>query len=1119
MGKRRQRPPRQVVATMPQASLHLTGSHQEDRILFPSSRVDSHSSSQSTLAHKNTRDCDEDDEPEVSLSSEVDSHAQPRLNSKKRKPSAGSRSVSSKKMKFDKGVDVDGRFQCSASWQLSAEIWQYTLTFLTPKMLCRLLSVNKYFNSLLTRKPKYAHQVGLSRVPGAPPLLKPEVIWQLSRQRFWPTMPKPLINHTELQMWQLASQTKCQLYTTKNSPRPSADTSSHAKCEENESQIIWSFSLRSCGPCLLKKATKEIDLLLSSSIPACLIPALPFTFISEDMRVVSSAMLRAGHTVKLPVTKVFLSNQIEAIQKEFVKFKSMGGVKAAQWLKGLEKRGKRRRADALRWERFEMDGGLGEVQRLVTPSYQAAAELASPFDDLALDLPIHQLNQRQETHCHQPDTPKQKSQVSGPSKQQLDEAWDEAQGPLRARISACADHFIYESWRNGGGINKENSPQFAAEVLLHVIEQFYADIDKDDAVARATGRQPVSDDPKGPYTRKLTLDNIKWLFDVKVRPFTDPHRKELFYCHGCEADTKMYGIEAVIQHYAAKHTRSLSFGNVVVHWRAEWPEVPPFHPDPRQCKKQRAVPPRKKLKEAAVKTLQTTHVQPVHLIEAESYYEQPAQVQSIHIIEAKSYYEQSASQYQYDRALAQLPHGQQPSDVTPSYEPIYASRPQVSESPTCPPWNETAYQEPPESLYAAMNPIEYVAPPQYTHAGNGYLGYQEPPGFMHTTVDHDNYPEPPGYIQAAGNHLDYQGPPEYIHGTSGYIDGRELPELMHASRNHIHYGDCSVSQPQLYHNFQTSSTDIAPQEDIASQIKPRRSPASPPFEISLENDMAPMVAELWYSINPVKDLPGPLRIFVVIYHMLTRFRERWQKAPSLPMFLRGLRSNKRMRPLGKVKDLRCKVCGAASAAKQGNRSYTLLQLFNHFRGVHNKQTHDVDGQVLDWYMEMIHLPDLSILSNLVVLNDKHNWRFDLIYSAFSGPEFGNLRHALSRIPMSTPLHHDQGNPNQSKASSGARPSLTRKQRRQQRIKSRALQDDKDEEFLKIREGVLSKYMSNTTKTSCISSKSEDVEAADKAAQKATESRQVRIKVETDEDDGFDLLAGLESQLDQQAKPS
>jgi hypothetical protein len=73
---------------------------------------------------------------------------------------------------------------------------------------------------------------------------------------------------------------------------------------------------------------------------------------------------------------------------------------------------------------------------------------------------------------------------------------------------------------------------------------------------------------------------MKWVFDTKVKPNTEPYRKELFLCNACEYPSKYYGFEGVIQHYAAKHTSALSVGSVVVHWKSEWPEYPPFHPDP-----------------------------------------------------------------------------------------------------------------------------------------------------------------------------------------------------------------------------------------------------------------------------------------------------------------------------------------------------------------------------------------------------------------------------------------------------------------------------------------------------------------------------------------------------------
>jgi hypothetical protein len=42
-----------------------------------------------------------------------------------------------------------------------------------------------------------------------------------------------------------------------------------------------------------------------------------------------------------------------------------------------------------------------------------------------------------------------------------------------------ADQTIRDDWGNGSKVNRESSPQFAVEVLLHVRRRFYADIEND----------------------------------------------------------------------------------------------------------------------------------------------------------------------------------------------------------------------------------------------------------------------------------------------------------------------------------------------------------------------------------------------------------------------------------------------------------------------------------------------------------------------------------------------------------------------------------------------------------------------------------------------------------------
>ncbi|KAF7560958.1 hypothetical protein G7046_g3153 [Stylonectria norvegica] len=224
------------------------------------------------------------------------------------------------------------------------------------------------------------------------------------------------------------------------------------------------------------------------------------------------------------------------------------------------------------------------------PSFQAALQIIAPLDDSAWELlKPRLLARREDAEIREKENvasaralqerigeSQKAATTSKAPKEVADKDWDEVQGPLRARISGYADEIIGEAWDDGEKVTKKTISRFAVDVLLYVRNRFYAEATKDAAAAVAAGMKPIVDPPEGPWTQKLTLENMKWLFDLKIKPHTEKHSKELFLCSACEGNFKNYGFEGVIQHYAAKHTVSLSLGSVVVHWRAEWPEHPPF---------------------------------------------------------------------------------------------------------------------------------------------------------------------------------------------------------------------------------------------------------------------------------------------------------------------------------------------------------------------------------------------------------------------------------------------------------------------------------------------------------------------------------------------------------------
>ncbi|WEW58543.1 hypothetical protein PRK78_004011 [Emydomyces testavorans] len=246
----------------------------------------------------------------------------------------------------------------------------------------------------------------------------------------------------------------------------------------------------------------------------------------------------------------------------------------------------------------ELDTPLSASVLSHMDSFQAAIQIPHPFTDRDWEiLKPRLLSQREVAERREQERIKQDKILQAKSeerrqqeaqlkeaKELLDKEWDEVQKPIRERMALYADEIIREGWRDGEGVTKDKCPKFAADVLMYVRERFYSDLAKEDALARSVGKPLEEDRPGAPPKRKLILENMKWIFDQKIKPLTDPLQKELFLCNGCENNSKYYGFEGVVQHYAAKHTSVLSLGSVVVHWRAEWPEEPPFHPNPNAAR-------------------------------------------------------------------------------------------------------------------------------------------------------------------------------------------------------------------------------------------------------------------------------------------------------------------------------------------------------------------------------------------------------------------------------------------------------------------------------------------------------------------------------------------------------
>lgn len=917
-----------------------------------------------------------------------------------------------KKAKTDDGLKTfwtTGRHIATDRSLLPVEIWHQILTFVPPKSLGRLLRVNKTFNAYLDASSIYQAPVLTALKRSATPKRQPDAIWQASRRLYRPTMPTPLDGLSELQMWRLACSSSCQFCHKESSITNTAPPVDqwHAGPGQSGVRSIWLFRIRSCGDCLQKQSIKvycascvaintdssqEIDLLLSSSVPGPLMVAVPFVFMTDDAHVVSAATLSStSQPANTQVTKRYSKAGVEDIKQEFFRVKSLGPGTAEEWLKGLEDRVKEARTDANRWERWEASGGVqrmktsetaeltevirrslprnpltnaapivvqpqaqlpralptmpphsaprpisgfdpqaayniqqlpptsmsygpsmnttpfapypvrtlppgrqvrtreevmelkaarkAEIERRsmllqppITPgvlghmsSFQAAIQIITPFDDRAWDLLLPRLlQQREEAEKREAERlaharavqaqfeMRRQQEVQHKPEAIIESDWEVAQAPLRHRIGVYADAIIANTWGGGSYVNSHNSPKFAADVLVQVRRRFYEEMAKEDAILRELGQEPKMDTEEGPYTRSLTLENMKWIFDNKIKPHTDQNRRELFLCNGCDS-TKWYGFEGVIQHYAAKHTEALSSGSIVVHWRAEWPKETPFNPDPLG-----------------------------------------------------------------ERLIGGT--GYDSSSSTPGF-----------------------------SAYTSATPANTTVP---TESGT----------YGQTT---------------SGDHLFPQGNDDK-HGTSSH---NTIPNLHAGISGQYDHSTGSVVLGQTSHLLSQSQASLP----LVGTVRTEE------YRTRLSS-LANTASSIWKATAGVKEMIGPIRIFVVLFHILKEFREKYDDDPPLSMIIDGLSNNKDMRPVRNINGLACKACRLEEAYQVNNHSrparggkpqekklLSCPQLLNHFQLVHIA---GVEGPPqYDWATEMVDLPERKKIAALARAPGMDEYKLQLVKEA------------------------------------------------------------------------------------------------------------------------------------------
>ncbi|KAL3421324.1 hypothetical protein PVAG01_07769 [Phlyctema vagabunda] len=1009
----------------------------------------------------------------VQLDGSSDSSTQPKTEtSKKRKYSTdngtnghvgdGAATKDVKRSRQDDGSEKyrnpDGRLRPDRSL-LPIEIWRQIFAFSPPRVLGQLMQVNRVFHAYLDPSSSSSFIVSLSQSNGH--VLKPEAIWQASRKLFRPSMPPPLVGKSELDMWRLACCASCQFCGRKRQPShmPQMDQW-HPGPGQTGVIPIWSFAIRTCGPCFEQRSSKDTELLLSSTIPTPLIAALPFVFMTNELHVIPATVLqKSAPPDHIQTNKYFFKPQVEGLKQELLDIKDkMGGATAEEWLKGLDKRGKEMRNDAGRWERWEATGGVSKMRRnqphealkfnverlsansipnlppkvvhssstlpkmqsttpfyalpqpvqgpipinpplrydspsqngfqypgrpqppprhertkdevielkaarraeierrsmLLDPpltpgvlahmsSFQAAIQIIQPLNDGAWEvLKPRLVAQREEAEQREKDRLAQtrvaqerfdasrwQSMKTDDSKDGVERDWEDVQAPIRSKIGGYADEIIKDGWNNGGKVTRENCGAFATEVLVYVRKRFYAEVAKDEAAIQAAGQTPTLDPSGDLSTRKLILENMKWVFDTKIKPITEQYRKELFLCNDCEGNFKYYGFEGVIQHFAAKHTSALSQGSVVVHWKSEWPEYPPFKTDPNSAN--------------------------------HSYHSTGASAGDPYANST-----QPASHYGYG--------GYHPGSGS---APLQGPIPHAYQGSPAPYYGHSQAGD----QYAAHLHGPYAPPSHpYVDPAQGYqdMYYSGPPsnGNVH------------GYNQG---HQEYQ--PQTFGAAPPY--GAPIPttyESPHPGQSYPLSMPDNIGQPgfnpqvtgydQPYHQPQPASQNNT-HNPVPRHIKPVQTEE---YKAQLL-EVANTARDIWKTFTGIKEIPGSVKVHTILYHILKKSRANHQDDPPLAMISDGLNNNKDMRQIRNINGLLCRACvlGMAGSSGKEKKHFSLPQLVNHFHSIHEINVIEKGlGHVPDWTRDMVELPGpakLSAITRLPGLDDK---KLRILTEALSG---------------------------------------------------------------------------------------------------------------------------------------
>ena len=110
--------------------------------------------------------------------------------------------------------------------------------------------------------------------------------------------------------------------------------------------------------------------------------------------------------------------------------------------------------------------------------------------------------------------------------------------------------------------------------------------------------------------------------------------------------------------------------------------------------------------------------------------------------------------------------------------------------------------------------------------------------------------------------------------------------------------------------------------------------------------VAKIAREVWDTLLAVKQIPPSVRSYVIIQHVVARFKEQYSNEPNIDLFSQCVGEHVLMQPMKNANGLACKVCVLENESREEGHSYAFtlssgerkLYSFNtllwHFKQVH-----------------------------------------------------------------------------------------------------------------------------------------------------------------------------------------